>query len=148
MPKNHARKKALADLKAELGIKHSCAIALMDHDDSDEAQLLVEYLETYSDINTYREAVDCLTAQKSDVRNQIMCDKCDWTYGMICPECPGCGCYNGECSGWRHWEYQAQMDAATGEYDAYNGDGCYECGAGQGGSPYEECICDADDEAA
>jgi hypothetical protein len=148
MPKNHARKKALADLKVELGIKHADAIALLDHPDADERDTLVEYLETYVDINTYREAVDYLTQQKNDPRNQIMCDKCDWTYGMICPECPGCGCYNAQCSGWRHGEYQAQMDAATGEYGDYDDpNGCPECGAGGGSDPYGECVCyDYDDE--
>lgn len=33
-----------------------------------------------------------------------MCHKCGWIYGTICPECPGCGCFSGECSGWRHGE--------------------------------------------
>lgn len=142
MPKNHARKKALSDLKDELGIKHACAIALLDHGDPDETQQLIEYLESYVDINTYKEAVDYLRQEQSDPRNKVMCEKCDWTYGMICPECPGCGCYNSVCSGWRHHEYQAQMDAATGEYgDHDDGAYCRECGAGGSGNPYEECTC-------
>lgn len=143
MPKNHARKKALAALKDELGIKHACAIALLDHPDADERDTLVEYLETYVDINTYREAVDYLEQERNDPRNQTLCETCGWTVGMVCPECPGCGCYNSQCSGWRHHEYQAEMDAATGEYDPDSDPyGCEECGAGGSGDPYGECVCD------
>ncbi|MFJ8209707.1 hypothetical protein [Streptomyces sp. NPDC096033] len=58
-----------------------------------------------------------------------MCTACGWTYGIICPECAGCGCSIG-CSGWRHGEYGDQDDAEP--YDC--GDdlcaGCDEC------SPY------------
>lgn len=141
MPKNHARKKALADLKDELGIKHTCAIALLDHGDPDETQQLIEYLETYSDINTYKEAVDYLRQEQNDPRNQLLCGKCGWTVGMICPECPGCGCYSGQCSGWRHHEY----DDVDG--DDYDDGGCPECGAGGGSDPYGECTCyDYEDE--
>jgi hypothetical protein len=148
MPKNHARKKALANLKAELGIKHTCAIALLDHPDRDEQDTLVEYLETYFDINTYQEAVDYLRRQQNDPRNQTMCERCGWTNGMVCPECPGCGCYNGQCSGWRHHEFADDEDS---DYDPY---GCEECGAGGGNDPYGECACyedydeDEDSEAA
>lgn len=138
MPKNHARKKALASLKDELGIKHTDAIALLDHPDADERDTLVEYLETYVDISTYREAVDYLEQERNDPRNQVMCERCSWTYGMICPECSeGCGCSYG-CTGWRHEE----MRAATGE-DCDDDDryGCSECGAGSGHDPYGECVC-------
>ncbi|MGW4788595.1 hypothetical protein [Streptomyces sp. NPDC004230] len=143
MPKNHARKKALVDLKDELGIKHADAIALLDHPNADERDTLVEYLETYVDINTYREAIACLRQEQNDPRNQVMCRDCGWTYGMVCPECPGCGCYNDQCSGWRHHEYAREDDS---DYDPY---GCPECGAGGGGDPYGECVCyDDEDEAA
>nr|AHC28169.1 hypothetical protein pFP12.26 [Streptomyces sp. F11] len=136
MPKNHARKKALADLKDELGIKHACAIALLDHPNPDEFETLCEYLETYVDINTYKEAVDYLRQEQNDPRNKVMCEKCGWTYGMVCPECPGCGCYNGQCSGWRHHEYE-EPDYDDPDYGVY----CRECGAGGSGNPYEECTC-------
>lgn len=143
MPKNHARKKALADIKAELGIKHTCAIALLDHPDPDERDTLVEYLETYVDINTYREAVDFLRQEQNDPRNQVMCRDCGWTYGMVCPECAkGCGCEY-QCTGWVHEEVRA----ATGDYDPdHDPYGCEECGAGGGGDPYGECCCYEDDE--
>ncbi|WP_433860095.1 hypothetical protein [Streptomyces kronopolitis] len=138
MPKNHARKKALAGLKDELGIKHACAIALLDHPDPDERETLVEYLETYVDINTYREAVDWM---RNDPRRQVLCETCGWSVAMVCPECPGCGCYDGRCSGWRHSEYQAAAD----DYDPDAGVYCRDCGAGSS-SPYDECTCWEDDE--
>ncbi|MGQ4733504.1 hypothetical protein ACUN3E_38320 [Streptomyces sp. Ju416(a)] len=146
MPKNHARKNDLAAIKDELGVKHACAIALLDHPDAYERETLERYLAEYIDINTYGEALAYLRQEQADPRNQIMCDKCDWTYGMICPECPGCGCYNGQCSGWRHTEFQAEMDAATGESSDYDPNACQECGAGGGGDPYGECCCYEDDD--
>ncbi|MFE4915842.1 hypothetical protein ACFRCX_30525 [Streptomyces sp. NPDC056652] len=147
MPKNHARKKALANLKVELGIKHADAISLLDHPNDNERETLAEYLETYVDINTYKEAVDYLRREQNDPRNQIMCRDCGWTYGMVCPECAkGCGCEY-ECTGWRHEE----MRAATGDYDEDDDpNACPECGAGGGGDPYGECCCyeDEEDQAA
>ncbi|MEU8526458.1 hypothetical protein AB0C77_12800 [Streptomyces sp. NPDC048629] len=142
MPKNHARKKALADLKDELGIKHTCAIALLDHPDPDERDTLERYLAEY-DIGTYREAVDYLRQEQADPRNQVMCRDCGWTYGMVCPECAkGCGCEY-DCTGWRH----AETRAATGDYDGdYDPNACEECGAGGRGDPYGECCCYEDDE--
>lgn len=138
MPKNHARKKALANLKDELGIKHACAIALLDHPDADERETLERYLEEYVDINTYREAVDYLRQEQADPRNQVLCDRCGWLMGMVCPECEkGCGCEY-ECTGWRH----AEMRAATGDYDEDDDpNACSECGAGGGSDPYGECVC-------
>jgi len=141
MPKDHARKNDLAHLKESLGIKHADAIALLDHPDADERARLCEYLEEYVDINTYREAVDYLTQQKNDPRNQLLCGKCGWTVGMVCPECPGCGCYSDQCSGWRHHEYDDEPDYDDPDHGVY----CRECGAGSS-SPYEECTCFEDDD--
>lgn len=63
--------------------------------------------------------------------DDVLCERCGWTYGMICPEClPGCGCSRG-CSGWRHAEYND--GAPFGESDD---DGC-ECGP----YPDGECQC-------
>lgn len=139
MPKSHARKKTLASFKEELGIKHADAIALLDHPDPHERATLAEYLATYVDITTYREAVAYLEQERNDPRNQVMCQRCGWTGGMACPECAeGCGCAVG-CTGWRHQE----MRAATGDYDEDDhGYGCQECGAGSGNDPYGECVCD------
>lgn len=133
MPKMHKRKTALADLKDELDIKHTDAVALLDHPDEEEQDTLVEYLKMYADIKTYKQAVDHLRSEQNDPRNKIMCTKCGWTYGMVCPECPGCGCYSGQCSGWRHHEYD--------EPDPDDDGGCPECGAGGGSDPYGECVC-------
>ncbi|MGW3091575.1 hypothetical protein [Streptomyces sp. NPDC001108] len=141
MPKDHARKKALAAVKDELGIKHTDAIALLDHSDADERETLERYLAEYVDINTYKEAVDYLTQEKNNPRNQLLCETCGWTNGMVCPECPGCGCYNDQCSGWRHHEY-ADDDPDSDPY------GCQECGADGGGDPYGECCCYEDEEEA
>lgn len=143
MPKDHARKTALARLKNELGVKHACAIALLDHPDADERETLEQYLAEYIDINTYREAVDYLRQEQADPRNKVMCDRCGWTNGMVCPECErGCGCEY-DCTGWRH----AEGRAATGDYDEDDDPyGCTECGAGGSGDPYGECCCWEDDE--
>ncbi|MFF3547086.1 hypothetical protein ACFYXD_35275 [Streptomyces platensis] len=139
MPKDHARKKALATIKDELGIKHACAIALLDHPDADERETLEQYLAEYVDINTYREAVDYL---HNDPRRQVLCETCGWSVAMVCPECPGCGCYNGQCSGWRHSEYAHEDD----DYDDPDRNVyCQDCGAGSS-SPYDECTCWEDDE--
>jgi hypothetical protein len=141
MPKNHARKIALSGLKDSLGIRHADAVALLDHPDADERATLREYLATYVDINTYRGAVDYLVQERNDPRNQLLCDTCGWSVGMICPECPGCGCYTGQCSGWRHHEY-SEPDYDDPDYGVY----CRECGAGSS-SPYDECTCFEDEES-
>ncbi|MGW4125194.1 hypothetical protein [Nocardia sp. NPDC004711] len=70
MPKDHARKEALAELKSELGIKHADTIALLDHPDHGDRARLREYLETFSDINTYRDAVAYLKQERDDPANQ------------------------------------------------------------------------------
>ena len=137
MPKNHAHKKTLNEIKHDLNIKHTCAIALLAHPDEDEQDLLIDYLESFSDIRTYKQAVEHLRLVKDDPRHQTLCQTCGWAVSMICPECPGCGCYNGQCSGWRHHEY-AQDDESQ---DSSSCDECDECGAGGSGNPYEECVC-------
>jgi hypothetical protein len=121
MPKNHARKNQLAALKDQLGVKHADAIALLDHPDPDDRVLLCEYLDTYADITTYKDAVAFLEQERNDPANELLCEKCGWTVGMVCPECPGCGCYNLTCTGWRHREYWT----AEEEADFYE---CPECG--------------------
>lgn len=81
----------------------------------------------------YAEAEEIVT----DPANQVLCKACGWTVGMVCPECPGCGCYNHQCSGWRHREYmhpdeRAELEAAEAE--------CPECG-GDTRTGYD-CHCD------
>ncbi|MEV0236800.1 hypothetical protein [Nonomuraea sp. NPDC050786] len=82
---------------------------------------------------TPAEAVAIMT----DPANQVACEKCGWTNGMLCPECPGCGCYDGQCSGWRHREYMHPDDVA--ELEAAEAE-CPECG-GDTRSGYD-CHCD------
>jgi hypothetical protein len=103
MPVDHARKKAIRDLKA-----HNPDL-------------------------TYTEAAEIL----ADPANQLLCETCGWTLGMICPECPGCGCYNGRCTGWRHGEYAHEDDRDPSE------DACDECGGSFSLLGYDAgCICD------
>jgi hypothetical protein len=134
MPKMHARKRRIVELKEQLGVKHADAIALLDHPDADERDTLAEYIQTYVGIDTYKDAVAYLEQERNDLRNQVMCERCGWTFGMVCPECPGCGCYNGRCSGWRHHEYADDDDEPKNS-------GCPECGAGGAGDPYGACDC-------
>ncbi|WP_152990046.1 hypothetical protein [Frankia sp. ACN1ag] len=107
MPKNHARKNALAAIKDTYSVDHTTAIAILD-----------------------------------DPANQLLCEDCGWTVGMVCPECPkGCGCET-RCTGWRHDEYR-ESDGEPDEYECdcgYHGaeDHCCECGA----APAEyHCAC-------
>jgi hypothetical protein len=77
----------------------------------------------------YAEAVAFL----EDPANELLCEVCGWTMGMICPECSkGCGCET-RCSGWRHaeWGFEDDDDPASSE--------CPECG-GELDSPYG-CDC-------
>ncbi|MCF6467321.1 hypothetical protein FAF44_02690 [Nonomuraea sp. MG754425] len=54
------------------------------------------------------EAVAIMT----DPANEILCEDCGWTVGMVCPECSkGCGCET-DCTGWRHREYMHPDDLA------------------------------------
>jgi hypothetical protein len=64
----------------------------------------------------YAEAVGFLT----DPANREMCEVCGWTWGMICPECSGCGC-DRYCTGWRHGEWGPEDDDRPGWE-------CPECG--------------------
>lgn len=57
------RKKALATIKDLYGVKHTDAIALLESDDCEE---LCDLLHTYSDVNTYQEAVAVLEARRND----------------------------------------------------------------------------------
>ncbi|GAA3760812.1 hypothetical protein GCM10022402_43320 [Salinactinospora qingdaonensis] len=88
--------------------------------------MLLDVIETYRGIGTYTDAVAYLEQQRNDPRNQVMCETCGWVWGMVCPECPGCGCYNAVCSGWRHHEYMDEDEraelTACDEYggNAYN----------------------------
>lgn len=139
MPKNHARKNALAAIKADHGVPHHEAIAILDDPRSES---ILELMDTYEDVNSRAEAVAVL----EDPRNEVMCEKCGWTNGMVCPECPGCGCYNGQCSGWRHHEYMDQDEREAAAYHecdcgfAGHEDHCCECGM-VGNEMVYHCVC-------
>jgi hypothetical protein len=76
-----------------------------------------------------------------DPRNEVLCETCGWTVGMVCPECPGCGCYNRQCSGWRHEEFmdpdeRRELEQARNE--------CPECGGNM--QDHYDCQCHEHDE--
>jgi hypothetical protein len=73
--------------------------------------------------------------------NDVACEACGWTNGMLCPECPGCGCYNGQCSGWRHREYMHEDDRREREEAEREANRCEECGADMSLGSYDECTC-------
>lgn len=70
------------------------------------------------------ETREACRADLLDPGNQEACDRCGWTYNMLCPECPGCGCYDYSCTGWRHDESRA----ATGDDFDDEGQPCFNCG--------------------
>ncbi|MCD0445825.1 hypothetical protein LO763_19640 [Glycomyces sp. A-F 0318] len=117
MPEYHARATALRAIKQQLNITHTEAVAVLD---DPRCEALCAYIDAY-DLATYADAVAVL----EDPRNQVLCENCGWTNSMACPECPGCGCYTGQCTGWRHAEY----DTESGADDAH----CFECGADRNG---------------
>lgn len=71
-----------------------------------------------------------------DPANDVMCEICGWTYGMVCPECAGCGCDH-RCTGWRHAEfasddadpeeYRVECEECGGSYDSRHGSNGYDC---------------------
>lgn len=75
-------------------------------------------------------------AAYDDPANQVMCETCGWTNGMVCPECPGCGCYNGRCSGWRHDELMDDDERRELRE-------CPDCGGDS--TNHYDCRCDDDD---
>ncbi|GAA3831965.1 hypothetical protein GCM10022226_61390 [Sphaerisporangium flaviroseum] len=74
----------------------------------------------------------------ADPANEILCETCGWTVGMICPECSkGCGCEI-SCSGWRHQDWGPELDPE--EEDERNT--CEECGGDFRMMGYDiGCIC-------
>ncbi len=92
MPKNHARKSALAAIKSTYKLTHTDAIALLDHPDAAEHGLLCQILEGREGITTYKAAVDLL-AQQRNARAGATTEKheddpadFDFDFG-----CEGCG---------------------------------------------------------
>ncbi len=128
MPTQHSRKKTIRRLKADLEVTYTdAALILAD----DRCEQICELISEHEDVSSYATAVAVI----EDPRNQVLCDICGWTLGMICPECSkGCGCET-QCSGWRHGEWGGDDGEGDDEW------GCSECGAGGGGDPYSECDC-------
>jgi hypothetical protein len=114
---------AIARLMAERGLDREAAAELdgrardlMDRD---------EEFETYDDA----------LAWLDDPANEVMCDTCGWTWGMVCPECDkGCGCET-RCTGWRHKDWSNSGD----DEDMDDRWECEECGGGD--DAYTGCQC-------
>lgn len=114
----------------------AAAVALrMAHAGEDEttATTSVEAIQDIAQRNGWTFAY--AQAAYDDPANQVMCEKCGWTNGMVCPECPGCGCYNSQCTGWRHNEF---MD--EDERRARNE--CPDCGGDS--TNHYDCRCNED----
>lgn len=85
---------------------------------------------------------DCATVEEADAyvtdpANQTMCQVCGWTYGMVCPEClPGCGC-SVRCTGWRHAEFNGDLD----DYPEDRQEDCPECGGSYDSLTGYGCAC-------
>ncbi|MDG4759288.1 hypothetical protein [Micromonospora sp. WMMD710] len=78
----------------------AAAVALrMAHAGEDEATARTSVTEIREIADGYGYTFAEAQAGYDDPRNKVMCTTCGWTNGMVCPECPGCGCYNGQCSG-------------------------------------------------
>ena len=104
----------------------------------------VPYQQAHEDVQAIRQVMveDDVTWEEAeavvdDPANQVLCEKCGWTNGMVCPECPGCGCYNRRCSGWRHVEYMSDDELAEMRED----ERCDECGADTSMGSYDVCTC-------
>jgi hypothetical protein len=122
VPVDHARKSAIRQHMAAAGLPYSAAAHSLEEPFRPG---LISIAECMADQDrTYAEAVDFL----SDPGNRTMCETCGWTNYMVCPECPGCGCYNLRCSGWRHEEAMTDDELEELRQD----DRCEECGADHG----------------
>lgn len=140
-PYTEARAGVLAtlDLPEDQQRAHAFAAAVAlrrAHAGEDEptARTAVEHIQDIAARNqwTFAEA----QVEYDDPRNEVMCDKCGWTYGMVCPECPGCGCYNTRCSGWRHDEFMDPDERAELERERNE---CPECGGDS--TNHYDCRC-------
>lgn len=115
----------------------AAAVALrMAHAGEDEATATTSVQEIQEIAEGYGYTFAEAQAGYDDPRNQVMCDKCGWTNGMVCPECPGCGCYNSQCTGWRHGEF---MD----DDERRERNECPDCGGDM--RNHYDCRCHEDD---
>ncbi|AUY48316.1 hypothetical protein [Streptomyces sp. CB01881] len=90
MPKNHARKSALAAIKSTYKLTHTDAIALLDHPDTAERVLLYDIFEGYKNITTYKAAVELLEQQRN-ARDSATTDEHDDDLVAFDFGCEGCG---------------------------------------------------------
>ena len=125
MPVDKVRKHAIRDRMAAAGERYTAAARAIDAPYEPGLLSVSEVMQERG--FTYAEAVAFL----EDPAHRTMCEDCGWTFGMVCPECSGCGC-DRSCSGWRHREFAADDDPDYA--DLY----CEECGA----DSHYQCSCD------
>jgi hypothetical protein len=129
MPQDtRVRTRAVRDHMKATGLTYTAAMAAIDAPFKPGYISISECMQQNG--YSYGEAVAFL----ADPANELLCEVCGWTNGMICPECSGCGCNHG-CTGWRHREYADEDD------DDPSGRYCTECGA----NSHYDCYCWADD---
>jgi hypothetical protein len=117
MPRSHKRSQDVAALReavAPVQLKRHDALKILA---DEQMELLVDAINRFAGVATYATAAHVV---KTEPCYQLLCDTCRWTLDMICPECPGCGCHNGSCDGWRHSEYSGEDP--TGFSDAEDDD--------------------------
>lgn len=129
MPTQHARKKAIRSAQSDYGVTYTEAAAILD---DPRSEAICDVLDS-GEATTREEAIAVL----DDPLSRIICDRCHWVLAWICPECPGCGCYSGQCTGWRHTE----LAGHPGDDEPAEPEECEECGADVSLGSYDECAC-------
>lgn len=125
MPRNHKRSKAVADLRAAVEpvqLKHHDALKILAHP---QMHLLIDAISRFAGVTTYATALHVVSTEPC---YQVLCEDCGWTTSMTCPECPGCGCYDDVCTGYRHHEFgDSSSDDPHDDYESnYFDDDDYE----------------------
>jgi hypothetical protein len=114
MPRSHKRSQDVAALLAAVApvqLKRHDALKILA---DEQMELLVDAINRFAGVTTYATAAHVV---KTEPCYQLLCETCGWTLDMICPECPGCGCYNGQCTGYRHVEYSTDDDFDSDDKD-------------------------------
>lgn len=120
MPRSRKRSldvAALRDMVKPVQLKRHDALKILA---DERTELLVDAINSFEGVTTYSAALHVVTTEPC---YQLLCETCGWTLDMICPECPGCGCYSGECDGWRHRNFAG--DDLAEEEDDYDDDYVY-----------------------
>lgn len=121
MPRSRKRSLDVAALNGmvePVRLKRHDALKILADERTD---LLVDAVNRFEGVTTYAAALHVITTEPC---YQLLCEKCGWTLDMICPECPGCGCYSDECDGWRHRNFAGDdLDDEDGYDELYDDEG-------------------------